>query len=255
MDCAEIEARGVAEAYLLGQLTPDEREAYERHYFECARCYSELEALGAVRAALAGTAGGTSGRPGWAFLVVAAALVAGIAGLAVWELSRVQEQHASPPAATAASRPVPQQTPRESITEELGKLARFEAPPYEQARLRGSADREAFNAGMRKYAARDYAGAIPLLARTEGEDARFYLAACYVLTGQYDAARGPLETLGRDTESAYAEEALFLLGNAELKAGNGKAALDALDRVIALRGDRERDARTLRAQVARLLAR
>ena len=53
MTCTDVQERDVAERYVLGRLDEAERDAFELHYFECASCYSRVQALGAVRDALA----------------------------------------------------------------------------------------------------------------------------------------------------------------------------------------------------------
>lgn len=45
MDCSLIVRNELAERYLLGDLSPAEQEAYEKHYFDCPRCFGELRRL------------------------------------------------------------------------------------------------------------------------------------------------------------------------------------------------------------------
>ena len=52
MSCDEIAAHAVAERYLLAGLSEPDRDAYERHYFSCERCFHELTTVGAVRTEL-----------------------------------------------------------------------------------------------------------------------------------------------------------------------------------------------------------
>ena len=49
MDCARIARTGVLERYLLGRLRDRDRTAFEAHYFECDRCFDELQILQTVR--------------------------------------------------------------------------------------------------------------------------------------------------------------------------------------------------------------
>ena len=49
LSCDQIAAHAFAERYLLGELSEPERDAYERHYFDCERCFHELTTVGAVR--------------------------------------------------------------------------------------------------------------------------------------------------------------------------------------------------------------
>ena len=51
MSCEVIAADCIAERYLLGQLNELEQAAFERHCFDCERCFGELQTLEAMRAA------------------------------------------------------------------------------------------------------------------------------------------------------------------------------------------------------------
>lgn len=52
MNHADAEALGAVEKYYLGELGVAERDEFEAHYFECAECASQLQALEAVRGTL-----------------------------------------------------------------------------------------------------------------------------------------------------------------------------------------------------------
>ena len=56
MPCDQIAAEGLAERYLLGQLSEQDQAAFERHYFDCESCFNELKTLEAMRAEVRGTA-------------------------------------------------------------------------------------------------------------------------------------------------------------------------------------------------------
>ena len=49
MDCGRVAREEILEGYLGGRLTEEDREAFEEHYFECARCFDELRTLQAIR--------------------------------------------------------------------------------------------------------------------------------------------------------------------------------------------------------------
>jgi|SRR5579859_1453468 len=44
MDHSEAVTKKMAESYLLGELTPEQREAYEEHYFSCPECAQDVKA-------------------------------------------------------------------------------------------------------------------------------------------------------------------------------------------------------------------
>jgi len=48
MDHSEAVAKKIAESYLLGELSPEQREAYEEHYFSCAECANDVMAGAAL---------------------------------------------------------------------------------------------------------------------------------------------------------------------------------------------------------------
>jgi hypothetical protein len=51
MDHAEVIQQNIAEKYALGELSPEVREQFEEHYFECAECAADLEAMASLMAA------------------------------------------------------------------------------------------------------------------------------------------------------------------------------------------------------------
>ena len=49
MDHAYIDANALAERYVMGQLSADERERFEEHFVECASCQQHIEASRGLR--------------------------------------------------------------------------------------------------------------------------------------------------------------------------------------------------------------
>ena len=43
MNCKEVEERDILQEYLLDRLTESERGEFEKHYFECGACFSQLQ--------------------------------------------------------------------------------------------------------------------------------------------------------------------------------------------------------------------
>ncbi len=254
MTCNDVEQREIAENYLLGRLDEAEREAFERHYFECARCYSELEALRAVKDVLARHPRRPALPNNRQWLALAAALFLVVSAVVVWQVARQREQVGAPSSAAVAA-PSRSEHPRHDA--EIAVLAQVTPPPYTPLRLRGGPERPAFTNGMRSYSSGDFAAAIVPLERAvreepSAEDARFYLGASYLLTGAPGNAITTLTPLAKDANSSYSEEAQFLVAKAQLQTRDLPAALDALDKTIALHGDREQEARRLRERVAAL---
>ncbi len=257
MTCNDVEQRDIAESYLLGTLDESEREAFERHYFECARCYSELEALRAVKDVL-GRHPRRTMTVNRQWLALAAALFLIVATALVWQVARSRERPGAAPSSVASAPAPPPEPPR--LDAEIAELAQVPPPPYTPLRLRGGPERRAFTTGMEQYTARDFAAAIAPLQRAVHEepaaqDARFYLGASYLMTGDSNRAIATLTPLTQDPASPYAEEAQFLVAKAHLQAKDLPAALAALDKTIAFRGDRAQEAETLRQRVAALQGR
>ena len=252
MTCQDVADRDLAEAYLFDRLSEEERDAFERHYFECERCFAEVEALRDVQGALRRPVAGPAQRAAnWSWLATAALVILGVAAIAlVWRGARSTDQElpvASREAATPASPSPSQPAPRIDA-----QLARVEPPRYEPRRLRTAGLRPAFVAGMNRYQAADYAGAIPSLQEAVAADrafepARFYLGVSQILVGQPQAGIRTLEPIAARRDSPFAEEARFVTAKGHLQLGDVAQAARALDRTIELQGEREAEARRIKA--------
>jgi len=258
MTCDDVRARDLAEEYVLGRLSPADEEAYERHYFECDRCFGELEALRATASVLSPS--GPARRPRQAmyrWLGVAAVLALTTATVLVLIRGRTDRQQPSAAPGqnqSAAATPPGSGAPPAEL---LAQLARFEAPPYAAPRLRSATPSADFDNGMERYAQRDYAAAIPLLRAAvdraqDPDNARYYLAISLLQAGRAADALAELEPLARDPQNALAEDARFYSAYGHLQQGDADKAIAALDRTIELRGDRDAEARALRAKVSAL---
>jgi len=257
LTCALVDERQWAEEYLGGRLSREDSEAFEAHFFECPVCLERLEALEAVRAALA-TEGQTSSRlpshatprrasvRAWAWLGAAAGIAA--MGVLTWQRSP------APPLPALPTPAVPTDT-RLSPRPSLADLGRFEPPPYHPTVLRGpSASSGLFRDAMRRYHAGDCAGALPGLesaARVDPAAAEplVFLGICRLLTGRTAEGNESLRRAIAKGDTPYLEWAHFYLAKGLLLAGDGPAAGVQLERAIALRGDLEDEARRLREQV------
>jgi TolA-binding protein len=136
----------------------------------------------------------------------------------------------------------------------MAQLSRVDPPPYAPSRLRGVGERAAFEAAMARYVAGDLEGAVTGLrpvvrADPSAEDARFYLGASELLTGHAADAIATLLPVANRGDSAYAEEASFLIAKAQLGQGDAASARRALDRTITFDGSRATEARELRRRL------
>lgn len=248
MTCDDVIARGLAEDYVLGRLGDAERDAFEHHYFECARCFAEVRAIQEVQELLRRPAAAAPARQAfpWVWLAAAAGIVVALSAALLWVIAGPGDSDA--PREATIGRPAPSDpqptTPAPAV---IAELARVEPPPYEPRRLRSAAPSREFTAGMARYQAGDHAGAIPLLesavaADAAFEPARFYLGASQLLAGRAAAAVATLRPLTIGGDSPFAEEARFLTAKAHLQEGDTARAVSALDATIALEGERQAEA-------------
>lgn len=270
--CDDFAAHAFAERYLTGHLSEAERDAYERHYFNCDRCFQELTTVGALRSELnapalrALDASRPPRRNQWpAWLGAAAAIVLGVG---LWTMLRsregdpapagIAEPAVAPPAPIASAPPPPAPAPVERPVS-LTALARFDPPPYEAPVLRAAEGeaRKLFQAAMTHYLAGAHAQAVDGLRLATARDPRasdasFFLGVCLLLTKQPQMGITELRRTIALGDSPYLEEAHFYLAKGLLAVGDTGAARRELLTMIALAGDRQREAKELLSQVERI---
>ena len=256
MSCERVRDESVAERYLTHQLTDDERDAFEAHFFECGTCFEELRTLQAVQAELRRSAGSgfSSGSVArWA----AAAALAVATGLTAWQMTR---PGSSPPTITSSSTPAPVVPPPASGGEPaFDDLARVQAPEYIPLTLRGtpSAEAAAFDEAMASYMKGEYAQAARLLEPIAGRTsaAALYLGVARLMIDDSAGAIRAFEQSLAAGDPRYAEEARFLLAKAHLRARHLADARAELQRVTGLGGGRAAEARALLLELDRRGAR
>jgi TolA-binding protein len=257
MNCRDVEERDILEEYLLGRLTDPERDEFEKHYFECASCFSQLQTGLAMQAELRRQplmpiqAGGIFLRRVWAwtpaFVALALLLSAGIWWNSTRKHQASQQLSSSPSTANPPVSGQPQ--PPSPAAPSLEELARVEPPPYAAVVLRGAEDEAhgTFGNAMQYYLKRDYANAIPGLRAAVKASPRtasfnFYLGACYLLTHQTDFAIESFRKTVSLGDPAYSEQAHFYLAKAYLGKKEVSAAEDQLQETIRLHGSMETEA-------------
>lgn len=273
MDCAMVDREELLERYVMGRLSEEDRTAFEEHYFDCDRCFGELQALQAIRGELRrpgvevlGTT--TPAARSWILAAgLAAALLLGVAGL-LWlrPISRPEQTRATqtpPPAPPAAASPgspqLEQQKPSAIPATALEQLARVEPPPYEPLRLRGAADEatERFQRGMEHYRKGDYARAADDLRAAAELDPdaahiHFFLGASQLILRQDEAAIDRLRATIALGDSPYLEEAHLYLAKALLRRKDLVAAEIELKKVVQLGGSVSSEAKRLLTELAKL---
>ena len=241
MDCKYVTDTDIVERYSAGELSEQEAEAFEQHFFECDRCHEALQDHAAVRAALASAPRKVLSRakrfgrdinPWW--LLAAAMLVLGL-GLVLW---------IAPWSGTPSN-------------QTLVAASMVEAPPYEPRTLRsveGEGELQ-FKKSMVAYQQGDFAQAIPgLEAAVELEPdlakAHFYLGACYLLEDEPDKAIDSLSRIAEMGDSQYREWAHFYRAKAHLRGGDIETARKDLSDVISMEGELQSQAQEVLEQLS-----
>jgi len=259
MNCDKITRGEIAEKYVLGELSEPDREAFERHYFECSRCFEELQTYRALQLELKRAAPAIRAEPArtripwaWTWAPTAAVVLLAV-GIGLWF-----RQHATVPIPVPAPvvRAPKVQASAEPPLPTLQELAQVQPPPYVPTTLRGAEDeaQQRFREAMRHYLKGDYGAAIPGLRRAfelnpKTPEIRFFLGACHLLTGQTDAAIFHLRATVTLGDSPYLEEAHFYLAKAYIRKRILSAARRELISLVELHGEREKEARWLIEQI------
>lgn len=236
MNCQDVDTLQIIERYLEEKLSPEEAEAFEKHYFECDRCFAELKLRDSLArelrsenqtASVTTMVSASSGRKRTWGLVAAAALL-----LLIVPVYLMLQINGDPSNQIVAE--------RAEILETLGRVQ--EMPPYLPSVIRGAdSPGESFRLGMERYAAGEYRAAVPLLEEAASENpnhipSAFYLGMCYLATDQPTKAVVQLQkTLDSDLD-AYQEEAHWYLAKAHFQLGNVDQGRRHLEQVAAING-------------------
>jgi tetratricopeptide (TPR) repeat protein len=242
MTCEAVERDNIIERYIAGRLDSSMKEQWEQHYFGCERCASQLETMMAIQQPLRSMAEeirqemprrGKNVRWIWAGAAIAATLLAAVAVS--------YSRRPAPPVAGI----VPSQHPQ------LAELARLDPPAYPAPVLRGaqSPAESQFREAMQAYSDHDYRQAITGLQAAlrldpGAESARFFLGACYLMSGDPRAGTRELQTVSAG-HSPFAEEAAFDQAKGYLLQGDQTTAIHILHRIADNKGEFSTRAREL----------
>ena len=271
MDCDRAAREEVFESYLADRLSEGDRAAFEEHYFECPRCFDELQTLQAIREELRSHGAEFEGNaartvPSWAPAAGLAAAVVLAAATTLWMRAPVPSgvpKETAPPVQSQAEsprRPQPPESGRATVSEpSLEQLARIQPPPYQPLRLRGVPDEATarFQRGMERYRKADYAGAVAELRGAaeldpEAPHIRFFLGICHLMVSEDDAGIERLRATIALGDSPYLEEAHLQLAKALLRRRDVGAAEAQLKALIQLRGSKGAEAGRLLTQIQEL---
>jgi hypothetical protein len=256
--CSGIRAEMFGEDYLRGTLAEVEAQSFEQHYLACGACFEHLRALQAARDVLGKepklVRRKKRASTGAVFAVAAAAIV--IATLAVhWSRRsgrparqdvalQAPVQSVTKPDSATAQESRSAQAPESSLGTELASLADRTLPPFHPTQIRGAAEDEHFEAGMRAYSANDCETALNELKRVprtsaHADSAVLYAGACNYKLHRFSAASEHLAELAKNEDSPFSEAARYYLAQVALGQQNSAQAQHWLNEVLALRGDYE----------------
>jgi anti-sigma factor RsiW len=246
MDCDRVQHENIIERYLIGKLTPEEKEAWEVHYFDCPACAEALETMQSIQGALReaepeirGTIQPRRHIRIWAGAGIAAAVVVALA------IGFVRRPAVVPPRYAAVLRVLP-------------ALASVEPAAYEETPTRGipTHAETLFRDAMRVYKNREWMAASEGLRASLREDAtapapRFFLGVSLLLAGRITEGVRELEAVASGG-SPFAEEARFDLAKGYLLMGRNQDALAALATIAGRSGDFAARASALQVELGRM---
>ncbi|MBI5283176.1 MAG: zf-HC2 domain-containing protein [Candidatus Solibacter usitatus] len=233
MTCDQARELHLAERYARGELPRREAAAFEEHYWGCATCLDEIEAIQTAKFVLSASAHARPKAWPWKW-AAAAALLTTLGGGAFWAL----REGVAPELAQA---PVRRQQPAGSV---YAALARFEMPTYQPLRMRSSSPvQAALQSAMGPYMEGRPGDSIAGLRAVVGQypgfaPARFYLAASLLQAGDTAGASREFKRLIAMGDSVFLEDSLFLLAQAELLTSQPGEARTHLKSAVALGGAR-----------------
>ncbi len=239
--CARYPDDDVVMRYVAGDLADSDSATFEDHLFACDACLARVERYQAAQQVLAArelpamptVVPTLAVRPGlsrsrWRIVTaVAATLVLGLGGAAVWRTSTAPGPSAPIEAAQAQTPVAPKVTDTPAVdgpaatSLRVAVLAMVTPPPYLPMVTRGAADMPTgFVAGMDAYVRGDWPAAARALAGVESPEARFYRGIAELMRGSADAATAAFEGARASGQQPYARESLFYLGKVALQRGD-----------------------------------
>ena len=255
MDCPTAVQDETVERYLVGDLDPSERDAFEAHLFECDRCLDHIRMLGAVRSELASqrsTIMTEASRRRWLAPLAAVAAVA-IAAVGVTLMRRPAPPQTTQSAQSAPSPPAAP-SPRGPSPDLILALSRIEPPPYVAMTVRGDGSAPSdFDRGMTAYAKKDFGRAAGLLAKASASDpdaaTHFFLGISRLMIEDPSGAAAALRSCIALGSSPYAQAARVALAKALLRTNDLTEAERALADATRLPGDEAAEAKQLLEQL------
>jgi len=235
MNCDHVERRGLVQEYVAGRLSASRAIAFERHFFECDRCYESVRLATLARDGFAiestGRRRATLRSPGlvlWTSAAIAVFIGASVWGGALLDRSR----HPGPNVMGLGS---------------LGGFGDVDGvPAYAGSRADAGAPGDSatalFRKGMAAYEAGDFETAAAVLEASialgsdsptavgeVGAERNFYLGVSELAAGDPAGAVAPLERAGGNPQ--WHERAAYYLAKAHLRLGHRDDAVQILESI------------------------
>jgi tetratricopeptide (TPR) repeat protein len=213
MTCKEFAS--LTDSYLYRNLSEQQQEAFELHYFECDGCFARLKAAERLHskevhivAAVKTPAFEWSELWKWKPLLAAAAAL-----LVVVLLSTFVIQHSR-------------------HMKLIYDISTFEPPAYMITEMRGQGTGELFPEAMQYYTQENYTRALEILKQIPGPSRNpqviFFKGVCFLLTDDLKNAVTELDIIIENMNAAYYDEAIYYKAIALLRMNKKDKALEQL---------------------------
>jgi anti-sigma factor RsiW len=252
MACPTALQDETVERYLVGDLDPSDRDAFEAHLFECDRCLDHIRMLGAVRSELAAqrsTIIREASRRRW-LAPLAAVAAAAIVAVGVTLARRPEPPPQTTQTTQSVAQPPGAPTPRGPSPDLILALSKVDPPPYVAMTVRGDASAPSdFDRGMTAYAKQDFRRAEGLLAKASASEpdaaTNFFLGISRLMIEDPSGAAVALRRCIALGSSPYVQAARVALAKALLRTNDLTEAERALADATLLPGDEATEAKLL----------
>jgi len=207
MKCKEFSV--LIDGYLKGELSKENREEFEKHYFECDKCYLELKLneelhRKEVKIVLKGKKARLAFKP---LLIFSSFLIILISS--VFILKEANQKHI------------------------LLKISYFTPPVYIESETRNQSGNELFSQAMIDYNNTKFSKAIHTLNKIKYIDSNpkvlFFKGICYLLNDQNKNAIKNFDFIIKNSNPSYYDEAIYYKGIAFLRLNKKKEAIKLFD--------------------------
>ncbi len=213
MTCKEFAC--LTDSYLRGNLSEEQQEAFELHYFECDGCFARLKAAERLHskevtivAAVKTPAFEWSELWKWKPLMAAAAAL-----LLVVLLSTFVIQHSR-------------------YMKSIYDITTFFPPMYMKSEIRGPGTLEPFVEAMQYYNQGDYTKALEILKQipplSRNPQVIFFKGVCFLLQDELKNAVTELDSIIENMNASYYDEAIYYKAIALLRMNKKDKALEQL---------------------------